>query len=359
MSRVVVVAGAGRSGTSTVAGALTMLGLHLPEPQVPADETNPRGFYESQWVVDFHKSMLNRSPVVRTLDSRPEAAALARQLPTPADAARLDAWLGEALGHSRGHAQDQPQVLVKDPRVFWFHDLWRTAAAAHGAEIGFVTMLRHPVEVAKSRDTHYTPTDRGESFRRQRATANIAGWVHACLVTEEVTRPDRRAFVRYADLLADWRGAIGPVVERLALDVVVPASAEHHAVDDFIEPSLRRSESTWDTVDVPDTLRLVAEGVWEQMNALADDPSDVAVAPRLATLRADYERLFDHAVGIALDHTQTREVHVRRKAKATMREEYEAQVAELEQQLEESHTAESDDAPDEGAGGLFGRRRRR
>ncbi len=327
MSRVVIVAGAGRSGTSTIAGSLTMLGLHLPQPEVPADETNPRGFFESQWVVDFHKEMLNRTPVVRTLDARPEAAELAASLPTAADAERLDAWLGEQLSHE--------QVLVKDPRAFWFHDLWRTATARRGAELGFLTMLRHPVEVTKSRDTHYTPTDRGDSFRRQRATANIAGWCHACLVTEEVTRPDRRVFVRYPDLLTDWRTAIAPVVERLGLEVgdLTPP----HPIDDFIDSGLRRSETTWDSVDVPDTLRAVAEGVWEQMNRLVDDPTDPSVTAALAALRRDYERLHDHAVGVALDHTQTREVFVRRKAKANTRAEFEEHIAELEQQLEEAH----------------------
>lgn len=333
MSKVVIVAGAGRSGTSTVAGSLTMLGLHLPQPEVPADETNPRGFFESRWVVDFHKELLNRSPVVRTLDSRPEALALAQTLPTAADAAILVDWLAEQLTHE--------QVLVKDPRAFWFHDLWRGATAAHGAELAFLTMLRHPVEVAKSRDTHYTPTDRGDGFRRQRATANIAGWCHACLVTEEVTRPDPRVFVRYADLIADWRTTMAPVVDRLGLDVAI--GADHHPIDDFIDSGLSRSESTWDSVDVPDTLRVVAEGVWEQMNALVADPTDTSVAPALAALRADYERLHDHAVGIALDHTQTREVHVRRNAKANTRKQveadYEEQIAELEAQLEEVQSA--------------------
>lgn len=345
MSRVVVVAGAGRSGTSTVAGALTMLGLHLPEPQVPADETNPRGFYESQWVVDLHKAMLKRTPVVRTLDSRPEAPALAAQLPTAEDAAALDAWLTTAIAEAR-----RGQVLVKDPRAFWFHDLWRRAAARHGAGLGFLTMLRHPVEVAKSRDTHYTPTDRGESFRRQRATANIAGWVHACLVTEEVTRPDARVFVRYVDLLAEWRPVLATVADRLDLALDLEAGAP--LVDSFIEPTLRRSETTWDSVDVPDTLRLVAEGTWEQMSRLADDPA-APVADDLARLRADYERLFDHAVGVALDHTQAREVHVRRRTRANLREEYESQIAELEQQLEEESHGDDDDRPR----GLFGRRR--
>jgi hypothetical protein len=351
VSRVVVVAGAGRSGTSTVAGALTMLGMHLPEPQVPADETNPRGFYETQWVVDFHKAMLRRTPVVRTLDSRPEAARLAETLPTDDDADALDAWLREAVA-----ADPRGQVLVKDPRAFWFHDLWRQAAARRGAPISFLTMLRHPVEVAKSRDTHYTPTDRGESFRRQRATANIAGWVHACLVTEEVTRPDPRVFVRYADLLAAWRPVLDDVVDRLGLDLDVDAGAA--TVDAFIEPSLRRSETTWDSVDVPDTLKSVAEGTWEQMSRLADDPADPTVAPALAALRSDYERLFDHAVGVALDHTQAREVHVRRRTRANVREEYESQVAELEQQLEESHAGEQSSSDDETpARGIFFRRR--
>ncbi|MGA7149707.1 MAG: hypothetical protein WBX17_14625, partial [Microbacterium sp.] len=299
--RVVIVAGAGRSGTSTAAGSLSMLGLHIPQPEVPADETNPRGFYESQWVVDFHKDLLNRTPVVRTLDARPEAIDLATSVPTDDDAKVVEQWLSVQLA-------EHPQVVVKDPRVLWFHDLWRRAARAEKAEVAFLTMLRHPVEVAKSRDTHYTPDDRGESFRRQRATANIAGWCNAAFVTEHVTRPDRRVFVRYPDLLADWRAGLAPVVERLGIEVNTDlASTEHHAVDDFIEPTLRRSETTWDSVDVPDTLRAVAEGVWEQLNALVDDPTSATAGAALETLQSDYARLHDHAVGVALDHTQTRE----------------------------------------------------
>lgn len=348
MSKVVIVAGAGRSGTSTLAGVLSMLGLHLPEPQVPADDTNPRGFYESQWVVDFHKALLVRDPVVRTLDSRPEAAGLAATHVTPSDLDELDEWLSEAL------AAGAP-VVVKDPRVFWFHDLWRTAATSRGAEVGFATMLRHPVEVAKSRDTHYTPTDRGERFRRQRATANIAGWVNACLVTEEITRADARVFARYADLLESWRPVVATVSERLGLGLDLEAGAA--AVDAFVEPSLRRSETTWDSVDVPDTLRAVAEATWEQMNLLVDDPDAPAVPAALAAIRADFERLHDHAVGVALDHTQAREVHVRRRTRGNVREDYESRIAELEQQLDEAHHGTGDEDVDDRRTSLFGRLR--
>ena len=44
--RVVFVVGSGRSGTSTMAGALQALGMHVPQPEVRADETNPKGFAE-------------------------------------------------------------------------------------------------------------------------------------------------------------------------------------------------------------------------------------------------------------------------------------------------------------------------
>ena len=66
--RLVVVTGSGRSGTSTVAGTLKRLGLHVPQPEMPPDETNPRGFYEPIWVVDFHKRLLNSIPA-RTNDA--------------------------------------------------------------------------------------------------------------------------------------------------------------------------------------------------------------------------------------------------------------------------------------------------
>jgi len=342
MKNVVVVAGAGRSGTSTIAGALSMLGLHLPEPQVPADDTNPRGFYESQWVVDFHSDMLKRDPVVRTLDSRPEASELALRLPTAADAAELDEWLGEALS--------RPQVVVKDPRILWFHEVWRSAAARQGAEISFLTMLRHPVEVAKSRDTHYI-AGRDDTFRRQRATANVAAWCNACLTTEQVTRRDRRVFVSYVDLLADWHSAVSAVEECLGLGLDLTGDGAAR-VDAFIDPELRRSETTWDFVDVPDTLRTVAEGVWEEMNRLVADPSDPAVPAALERLRADYQRLHDHAVAVALDHVRTREVHVRRRTRANVRAELEEQINELEQQLEELSSGRSGD---EDNGGLFRR----
>lgn len=300
-----VVTGSGRSGTSSAAGALTRLGLHLPRPEVPADETNPRGFYESQWVVDFHKELLNSVPV-RTTDARPEAAALMREAATdPAWADRLGGWLAVQVAH--------PQVLVKDPRAYWVLDLWRSVAAEVGAEVACLTMLRHPVEVAKSRDSAYL-TDETEEFRRRRATANIAAWVNGAFDTEAATRPGRRAFVLHADLLADWRTALGRAAEQTG----VVLGGEPAEVDGFIDTRLHRARADWDELDLPDDLRTLAARVWELVTGLVAEPHHEGVAAELAELRERYVRMHDHAVAIALDHTKAREAHVRRRVKANL-----------------------------------------
>src|SRR6478672_13442430 len=149
--RLVVVTGSGRSGTSTVAGTLKRLGLHIPQPEVPADDTNPRGFYEPAWVVAFHKKLLNSVPV-RTNDARPDAAEQLREAAEdPQVRDELRTWLaGQAAEVGPGG-----QLVVKDPRAFWAHDLWTDVAADLGIELSYLTMLRHPAEVVQSRDTHY------------------------------------------------------------------------------------------------------------------------------------------------------------------------------------------------------------
>ena len=47
----------------------------MPQPEVEASETNPRGFYEPQWVIDFHKRHLKELALFN-IDSRPAAVEL-------------------------------------------------------------------------------------------------------------------------------------------------------------------------------------------------------------------------------------------------------------------------------------------
>lgn len=326
MNKVLLVNGSGRSGASVVAGALTRLGLHRPEPHDQAGG--------SRWVSELHQAILRRSPVVRVFDSRPESAELARSLTTEEDVAALDGLLVAAMAHAR-----RGQVVIEDPRSLWFRDLWHAAATGRDAELAFVTMVRHPIEVAMgwASDAAEERAD-NERLRRQQDTAHVAAWVQTSFVIEESTRDDPRVVVRLHDVLGGWRPVLTGVAERLGLELDLDAGAP------LVDAAMPSADALpprpgWDTLDVPDALRAVAEGTWEQLDRLADDPRDESAVAALGRLRSDYERVFDHALGLATDHTVTREVHVRRRAQAAMRKDHESQIAQLEQQLEEALSA--------------------
>lgn len=258
--KVVLVAGSGRSGTSTFAGILRELGLHIPQPEVAADETNPKGFAEPRWVVDFHDELLARVHVAVS-DARPQAwvdtGRLCEREPLRA---RLTTWLEEQFAEA-------DELVVKDPRLSWFLDLWRASAVGAGAEPVFVTMLRPPPEVAKSKQQYYN--------KRMADAHAIAGWVNMMLSTERLTRGTGRVYVRYQDLIDDWASVVLPLGERLGLAGIRGASPDAvQRANGFVDPSLRRLQPAWDDLDLPAELREMAEEAWRILDLLADDDGD-------------------------------------------------------------------------------------
>ncbi|RYP83165.1 sulfotransferase family protein [Nocardioides guangzhouensis] len=285
--RLLLVAGSGRSGTSVLASTLQMLGAHIPGPEVLPDETNPKGFGESQWVVDFHDRLLRRSNV-RVTDARPQAWFDAGRMSTLERVREeLSTWLAEQ------YADDVREVVIKDPRLAWFLGLWRSAALRHGVEQSYVVMLRPPTEVVGSKQKYYNAT-LGE-------TGRMASWVNAMLHTERATRGGRRAFVHYHDLLDDWTRPVYALGERLGIESVRSASATKiRRVHDLIDPSLHRVRTTWDDLDVPKGLRELADETWEQLVVLADqDLESPSLHASLDDLRARYTQYYEEAEAIA------------------------------------------------------------
>jgi len=278
--RLILVVGVGRSGTSLLAGILGQLGCHIPQPEVQADDTNPRGFGEPRWAVDFHTRLL-RERRVTVNDARPAAWAItARAAEVPAVRTELREWLGGQLGEA-------DVIVVKDPRTVWFLPLWTRCADDLGAATSFVTMLRHPAEIVSSARKSYG-TWQSEASR-------TAACLNVMLETEHATRGAQRAFVRYEDLLADWPRE----VRRVGAALELPALAAAHRtpeIDAFVDPGLHRSRTRWDELDVPDRLRDLAEDVWDRVQRLTGTPE---VAAGLDEARAAYAALYAEAESIA------------------------------------------------------------
>lgn len=287
--KVLFVAGAGRSGTSTMAGIASLLGMHVPLPEVPADASNPRGFSEPQWVVDLHDRLLKEAGV-QVSDSRPNAWFETGRISTREPARiRVTEWL-------EPHFDVHPELVVKDPRLSWFLGLWRVAAIRTGATPVFATMLRPPAEVVGSKQKYYA--------NKLGASHLAASWLNMLLHTERATRESAggaRVFVRYEDLLTDWVKTTMHVGRSLDLQTIIHTRSDQiREVHRFIDPNLRRVTQTLDDLGLPPRLHELTATTWEELNKLAEPDGDTSeVHATLDELRDAYTDLYEEAEAIS------------------------------------------------------------
>jgi hypothetical protein len=307
--RLVLVFGVGRSGTSLITGILGQLGFHIPQPEIKADETNPRGFGEPEWVVEFHSRLMRRIRVT-VFDSRPRAWDITgRVAHEPETHGQLKSWL-------RGQLSEADAVVIKDPRIGWFLPLWMGCSAELGVHHSNLMMLRHPAEIVASARAWYGTW--------QTDASRAAAWLNVMLETERATRGTHRIFVRYEDLLADWLAGIGRIGEVLDLPQLSRLDHDRLAqVGEFVDPSLRRSRVGWEELTVPVSVRDLAEDVWGQLQRLAEPDGDVAgLHGDLDARRAAYVALYDEAEAIAqssVTAVKPRKASSRKPRPATLR----------------------------------------
>lgn len=279
-SGLVFVVGPGRSGTSTMAGALSYSGYTVPQA-IRGNETNPLGFFEPRWAVNFHRQLLKRTGV-RTLDTDPRALdRLADVLSSEKVRDEVRDWLAPRL-------EKHGRLVIKDPRMVWFRDLWVAAAQDLGVDPGFVVMLRHPAEVSSSRSNYYNSNE----------IIAVAGWINVALMTEQLTAGSRRRLVHYPNLTADWRAELVRLRDGLGLELTPAPEERPHPVDDFIDPKLRRMKPGWDESSAPAHLQELGDRTFDALAHIAEHGDSDATRQTLETLRADYARVHSDAMAM-------------------------------------------------------------
>lgn len=294
-----LVAGSGRSGTSLLAGLMGRLGFHIPLPEVKADRSNPQGFGEPRWAVDFHNELLRLQNVAHE-DGRPWAWAETEKVADQEHTRkRLREWLQEQF--SQGG-----RVVVKDPRLAWFLGLYLRTAEELGASVSVVTMLRHPAESIKSREMAYGTA--------ANAVTRAAGWLNMMLGTEECTRAISRAIVRYDDLLSDWQSALAAAEQHLAIPLVgsVPEEQLRHA-GELVDVSLRRATADWSTLALPGDVQALAQATYDALDHLARGEQPEEARASLDELRDRYARHYEDAESFARSSIRAARVEERRK----------------------------------------------
>ncbi|NBB63514.1 sulfotransferase family protein [Pseudomonas sp. ODNR1LW] len=218
----VVVLGMHRSGTSSVAGVMSLLGAASPKTLMPAAEDNPRGFWESQVLMEFHDELL-RAGDSNWRDWRPfPLPAVLAANPGLVDQARIR--LGDEFG-------DQHMIVLKDPRICRFFPLWQKVLEDAGYRIVVISPLRHPLEVAASL-----------------MARNAMGFEEACrlwlrhvLDAERATRAVAdRLFIDWSSFLGDWRTDMRRLQIRTGLPLDFESEETSRKIDAFLSTELRR-----------------------------------------------------------------------------------------------------------------------
>lgn len=223
-----VVLGMHRSGTSSVAGALALLGATPPRTLMGPKPENPKGFWESEVLMAFNDEIL------------------ARANSSWDDAELLDAAVfeGESGIDLKRRANEKLQeefdgaatIVIKDPRICRFYPFWRDVLVGAGYDPIVILPLRDPAEVAASlRARNGIPIADGLKLWRRHVED-----------AEQATRGQRRHIVMWRNFLANWRD----VVAEINLDCGNILAGPESVVDDFLTVSSPRSKNVADVDDV-------------------------------------------------------------------------------------------------------------
>ncbi len=221
----IVVLGMHRSGTSALARVLGLMGCHVgrDDELTPADEANPKGYWERKDVWALNERALHAAGASWHDVGGFDVAAL--------DATERAAWEHDARALIAALDAHRPWA-AKDPRTCVTLPLWRP-------------LLERPVCVLVQRD----PLEVARSLRRRDGFALVTGLALWERYTRDALRHSAglpRALVRYQALCDDPRGTLARLLAELEAAslppgaLALPPDGELRA---FLDPALHRQRA--------------------------------------------------------------------------------------------------------------------
>ncbi len=251
MSSCTIVLGMHRSGTSALAGILSKAGIDFGNRLLPAQEQNPKGFWEHQDIVALHEKALHALgsswDAIEALDLKWDQEPF------------INTFQGDLQEILHRDFSRSVHWGVKDPRLCRLLPLWRDVLEKIGCQERYVLILRHPIEVAQSLRVR-------NSLPEIRASLS---WLEHTLSAEYNSRSKPRIWLRYEDLLSDWRCALSPLLNDASVDLhLTPEICKE--IDTFLDPHLRHQKDVASIAPLSEPL-ILAQDLYNRMPLLLEN----------------------------------------------------------------------------------------
>jgi GT2 family glycosyltransferase len=276
--QVVMILGMHRSGTSALARILNLLGVNLGSLLLPAHPTNQTGFWEHLAVVRANEMLLKQ------LDS-----AWFDTTPLPAQwwewekLAPIRQYCREILWQEFAHC---PLWGIKEPRLCRLLPFWLPLIQEMNPQLGFVIIVRHPLEVA----TSLAQRD-GLSYN-----VSLRLWLQHVSASVQDSQAFPQVLLTYDELLTDWRATVGKIAQALNLQWREPVEKVAALVDDFLSPALKHhrvSQLNLSQFTINYELLKQSEAIYRTLQSVASGKVELkSIASSAVLSRTIYQQLF-------------------------------------------------------------------
>ena len=268
----ILVLGMHRSGTSAIAGMLAKLGASPPKTLMPPTNDNPLGYWESLEFEKFHGRLLASAG-----SEWHDWELIPTDWYTSPDALTFAAELQTIINHEFG---DASTFVVKDPRICRFVPFWQEQLKKLKIESKVVIPLRNPLEVAASLE------------KRDGITTNHAllTWLRHMLDAEATTRNLPRSFIRYEDLLSDWRSVVKKIGKELGIQWPRMPGTVMEEIESYLTRSFRHHRITEEQLMLHKGISKLVKSVYRVFNVLSGpSPVEKGLLLELDRMKQDFD----------------------------------------------------------------------
>ena len=221
-SKVIVVLGMHRSGTSVIARGLQVMGVELGDNLMPASEgNNPRGFWEDVDINALNMEMLH--------SLKSDWHFLTPIQPADVDTLCANGYLERAVEMLRKKTAGVNVFGFKNPRVAKLLRFWKVVFTHARMDVGYILVIRHPLSVCQSlakRDGF----DFGKSYLL---------WLEHVIGSLAGTEGENRVVVDYDIFMQAPETELTRIAKELQLSIN-PDELQHFQLE-FLDPELRHT----------------------------------------------------------------------------------------------------------------------